>query len=150
MIYEPFTLDRTTHALTFQRRIAATPDWLFRAWTDPAQLRLWWDPTGKPLVRAEVDLRPGGSMTLVTADHAAHPFVGVYTKIDPPHGLEFEAMGAQGTVSLRAQGDVTELLVEIRCASAEHLEQMLKMGVAQGTAVTVNNLAAHAARLLAA
>ena len=54
-------------------------------------------------------------------------------------------MGAHGTVTLRALGDETEVLVEIRCASADDLEQMLKMGVAQGTAVTLDNLTAHAA-----
>jgi len=41
---------------------------------------------------------------------------------------------------LTAEGDTTLLVVEIRCASAEHLQQFLKMGVHLGTERTLDNL----------
>ncbi len=144
-----FTLDETTHAIRMDRRIRATPQWLFAAWTDPEQLRLWWDPSGAPLAVCEVDARVGGALRLVTADHPDHAFAGIYRRIDPPHRLEFDAMGAHGTVTFRALGDETEMVVEIRCASAEHLAQFVAMGVADGTAQTVDNLVARAGRVLA-
>jgi uncharacterized protein YndB with AHSA1/START domain len=143
-----FTLDKTTHAIRMDRRIRATPDWLFQAWVDPAQLRLWWDPAGHPLAVCEVDLRVGGALTLAPPGQA-HAFTGVYTRIDPPHGLEFDALGAHGTVSFRPQGADTERVVEIRCASAEHLAQFVQMGVAEGTAATMDNLVARAEGALA-
>ena len=40
----------------------------------------------------------------------------------------------------------TRLTVLIRCASAEHFEQFLKIGVAKGTAQTLDNLVAFTGR----
>lgn len=145
-----FTLDRTTQTIRMMRQIRATPDWLFQSWVDPAQLRLWWDPTGKPLTRCEIDLRVGGGLLLATADHTQHPFAGTYTRIEPPHRLEFDALGAHGIVTFRALGEMTEMVLEIRCTSAEHLEQFLQLGVAEGTAQTVDNLVTRADRQRAA
>lgn len=145
-----FALDRATHTIRLERRIRATPDWLFQSWTDPARLTQWWDPTGKPLARCDVDLRVGGGLCLATADQADHPFAGTYTRIEPPHRLEFEAMGAAGTVTFRAEGEVTEMRVEIRCRSEDHLADFLRFGVAEGTARTVDNLVALADRPRAA
>lgn len=141
-----FTLDRATHTIRLERRVRATPDWLFKSWTDPARLMQWWDPTGKPLARCEVDLRVGGGLHFATVDHADHAFIGTYTRIEPPHRLEFEAMGAAGTVTFQAAGAETDMRVEIRCRSAAHLEDFLRFGVAEGTARTVDNLVALAER----
>lgn len=144
-----FIIDQATHAIRMDRRIRATPDWLFTAWVDPAQLRLWWDPSGTPLAVCEVDLRVGGALRLVSVDHPGHAFTGIYRHIDPPHRLEFDALGAHGTVTFRALGEETEMVVEIRCTSAEHLAQFVQLGVADGTAATVDNLVARAERALA-
>ena len=148
-----FFIDEATHAIRMDRRIKATPDWLFSAWVDPAQLRLWWDPSGKPLAICEVDLREGGALKLVGADASAHAFTGIYRRIDRPHRLEFDALGAHGTVTFQPLGDfvgdVTEMVVEIRCASAEHLAQFVQRGVADDTATTVDNLMALAERATA-
>ena len=145
-----YIVDQTTHSIRMDRRIKASPDWLFNAWVDPAQLRLWWDPTGKPLAICEVDLRVGGALRLVNADHPDHAFAGIYRRIDPPHRLDFEAMGAQGTVTFKPAGEITEMTLEIRCASAEHLAMFMQMGVADGTAQTVDNLVARAELVFAA
>lgn len=145
-----FTLDRATHTIRLERRIRATPDWLFRSWTDPARLSLWWDPAGAPLARCDVDLRVGGVLHLATAAQADHPFIGTYTRIEPPHRLDFEAMGAAGTVTFQADGEATEMRVEIRCRSEDHLADFLRFGVAEGTARTVDNLVALADRSRAA
>ena len=143
-----FIIDQTNHAIRMNRRIRATPDWLFSAWVEPAQLRLWWDPEGKPLAICEVDLREGGALKLVNAGQADHAFTGTYSRIDRPNRLEFDALGAHGTVTFRALGDETEMVVEIRCTSAEHLTQFVKMGVADGTSRTMDNLVALADRVL--
>ena len=148
MTTERFNVDQATHAIRMDRRIRATPDWLFSAWVDPAQLRLWWDPSGTPLAICEVDLREGGALRLVSADHPEHAFVGIYRRIERPNRLEFDALGAHGTVTFRADGEDTEMVVEIRCTSAEHLAQFIAMGVADGTAQTVDNLVARAERAL--
>ncbi len=142
MMSEPSTIDRTTLSVSFQRTIQASADDVFDAWTDPQQVSVWWDPTGTPLRSCEIDLKSGGTFRFENEGHSP-PFAGVYRTIERPTKLVFEAMGATGTVEISMQGSVTSLRVTIRCASREHLEQLVKLGVADGTARTLDNLVSH-------
>lgn len=139
-----FIVDQTTHTLRVERRMRATQDWLFSAWMTPAMLRLWWDPSGVPLAVCDIDARVGGTLRLVSAGNEQHGFAGTYRLIDRPNRIEFDAMGAAGSVVFRAEGEDTMMVVEIRCPTAEHLERMLQVGVAEGTAQTMDNLVAYA------
>jgi len=136
-------VDTAAHCIRLERRFVAPPELVFEAWTRPEHMACWWDPTGEPLLVCEIDLRPGGAFRFVTRTHPALPFAGVYGDIDPPHRLTFEAMGAVGCVLIAADGDATRLLVEIQCASQEHLQQFLRAGVDQGTSGTLDNLVAY-------
>ena len=73
------------------RLIDAPRDHVFRAWTDPDQLRRWWGPGAFSCPEAEVDLRPGGSYRLVMAPTEGEPFVlgGTYREVDPPSRLVY-------------------------------------------------------------
>jgi uncharacterized protein YndB with AHSA1/START domain len=135
-----FTIDSATHTLRFVRRLAGTPGRVFAAWTDPRQVERWWDPAGEPLARCDIDLRVGGAFTFVSRSHPDRPFSGVYREIAPPARLVFEAMGAEGLVSLAPSGAGTEMIVEIVCADEAHLRQFVAMGVAAGTGATLDNL----------
>jgi uncharacterized protein YndB with AHSA1/START domain len=137
------TIDPTTFTITFRRSFAATREDVFDAWTDPERIKHWWDPTGTPLAECAVDLRPGGSFRFATASDHAPPFAGVYSDVERPVRIVFDAMGAVGTVKLEAEADTTRMTVTIRCASAEHLEQFVKLGVDSGTDRTLDNLVAH-------
>lgn len=140
------TIDRDTFTITFTRAIAAEPARVFDAWTEPQHLTWWWDPTGRPLAACTVDLRVGGAFTFTNAGDAhSPPFAGVYRRIERPTELVFDALGAHGTVHLAAQGGGTAMTVSIRCASAEQLAQFVALGVADNTARTLDNLAAHLA-----
>ena len=48
-------------AIDLERRFRASPERVFRAWTQPAALREWWCPAGWIASEIEVDLRVGGS-----------------------------------------------------------------------------------------
>lgn len=137
------TIDRTTHTITFRRSFAAPPEEVFAAWTEPERIEQWWDPSGTPLAECTVDLRPGGAFRFVNASGHAPPFSGVYRVIERPAQLVFDAMGALGTVRLEASEGATRMTVTIRCSSAEHLEQFVKLGVAEGTDRTLDNLVAY-------
>lgn len=139
------TADRAQLTLHFERTLEATPTEVFDAWTQAEQMRLWWDPTGTPLVECTIEARLNGAFRFVTAGHAP-PFQGVYSVFDRPGRLEFDALGAHGTVLLAAHPRGTSMKVSIRCASAEHFEQFVKLGVQQGTTVTLNNLVKRFAR----
>ncbi len=136
-------LDPATFTITFERSIAASVEQIFDAWTQPEHISQWWDPTGAPLVACTIDLRPGGAFRFVTDGHAP-PFEGAYRVVERPSKLVFDAMGSTGTVLLERKGGKTHLTVTIRCASAEHLEQFVKIGVDVGTNKTLDNLVVHA------
>jgi uncharacterized protein YndB with AHSA1/START domain len=135
------TIDRNTFTITFQRRFGAPREVVFAAWTEPEHIQHWWDPTGEPLSECTVDLRAGGSFKF-TNRNSAHgpPFAGVYRIIERPAQLVFEALGAVGTVRLETKDGMTHMTVSIRCASSEHLEQFLKVGVDVHTERTFDNL----------
>jgi uncharacterized protein YndB with AHSA1/START domain len=133
------TIDREQKTVSFERLLSASPEEAFDAWTRPEQIAQWWDPTGTPLVSCSIDLRPKGAFQFVTAGHAP-PFEGVYDVIDRPGRLEFHAMGAKGTVTLRRHEQGTLMSVSIQCPSTEHFEMFVKLGVQTGTARTLDNL----------
>jgi uncharacterized protein YndB with AHSA1/START domain len=135
-------VDPATFTITFERSLAADREQVFDAWTKPEQISQWWDPTGSPLVECTIDLRVGGAFRFVNDGHSP-PFEGVYRIVDRPAKLVFDALGAVGTVLVESRGARTHLTVTIRCASAEHLEQLVKVGVAVGTDKTLDNLVAH-------
>ncbi|MGZ9811039.1 SRPBCC family protein [Pseudoroseicyclus sp. H15] len=135
-----FEIDRAAHTIRFTRHFSAPPERVYAAWTEPEQLSQWWDPTGKPLAACEMDLREGGTFRFVNVDHAAHPFEGTYTRVDPPRGFGMAAMGATSEVTFEPEGEGTRMVMEMRCSSAEQLEMFLQRGIADGTAVTLRNL----------
>lgn len=139
-------IDRSSNTIRLVRELVASPEDVFDAWTQPDQVAVWWDPTGKPLAECTVDLRPGGSFRFVTADHPEMPFMGIYRLIERPYRLEFDAMQARGRVTLQPLGANARLTVEIQCGSAEHLEQFIKMGIDTGTGRTLDNLVDYAKR----
>jgi uncharacterized protein YndB with AHSA1/START domain len=139
---QAFEIDRTKNTITLARRIKATPARLYEAWTTPEQVALWWDPAGTPLADCEIDLRVGGKLRFVNAG-SGHPFDGTFRVIEPPNRLVFDSMGTRGELTFVADGTRTLMTLVMTCGSAEHLEQFLKMGIADGTARTLDNLVAY-------
>lgn len=139
------TIDRDTFTIRFERRFEAPPEAVFSAWTTPAEVSAWWDPTGAPLVACDIDLRPGGAFAFVNSGHAP-PFTGTYREVSAPSRLAFDAMGALGTVLIEGDAGGARMVVTIACPSAEHLAQFLAFGVDVGTAQTLDNLVAFVAR----
>jgi uncharacterized protein YndB with AHSA1/START domain len=64
---------------------------LFEAWTMPEHLRQWWGCEGSTVPHCEIDLRVGGSWSLVMrmADGSNHPFRGTFREIARPNRLVF-------------------------------------------------------------
>lgn len=129
-------------ALTIRlvRVVDARPGDVFDAWTKPEQMSQWWDPSGKPLVVCEIDLKVGGEFRFVTRGHPEMPFAGVYVEIVRPDRLVFESSGATGRVIFAEAVGRTHMTVSIECASKEQFELYLKIGVDADTGVTLDNL----------
>lgn len=139
-------IDRAAHAIVLSRTLPAPRERVFEAWTQAEQVTCWWDPSGEPLKHCEIDLRPGGAFRFAS-QHAPddQPFAGIYREVLSPDILVFEAMGAIGRVLFKDTAGGTHLTVRIECGSADNLEQFLKIGIADGTAKTLDNLADYIA-----
>ncbi|MFI5228908.1 MAG: SRPBCC domain-containing protein [Gemmatimonadales bacterium] len=83
----------TPNVVRVSQTIRATPERLFHAWTDPAQLARWWRMNGPgwTFAGAALDLRVGGQYRLAMTgpDGKTHTAFGVYREIDPPKRLAF-------------------------------------------------------------
>jgi len=132
-------VDEATLTISFERRLPVPRERVFDAWTRSEQVAEWWDPTGARLVTCEIDLRVGGKFTFVNEGHGP-PFAGTYTTIDRPARLAFDALGSAGTIDFERVPEGTRMRVAIRCASHEHLQHFVKLGVAEGTDRTLDNL----------
>lgn len=70
----------------------ATPDRVYRAWTEPSEVRKWFGYRPNFLVDAAIDLRPGGAYRFTfppTDEFAEHGFEGAYEEIAPAERLAF-------------------------------------------------------------
>ncbi len=112
--------DRYAAALVVRRLIRSTPEKLFAAWTEPAQLVHWWGPDGVSCPGAELDLSPGGRYRIgnLCPDGSLIWIAGVFEVIDPPHRLIYtwrlESQSGEServTVSFEPQGASTEVII---------------------------------------
>lgn len=72
-------------ALEITRVLDAPPDRVFRAWTDPGQVRRWWGPAGFSTPHCAMDLRPGGAWHICMRSPEGRDYwsKGVYQEIVP-------------------------------------------------------------------
>ena len=64
----------TAHDITVTRVLDAPREAVWRAWTEPGQLARWWGPRGWSTQASQVtvDLRPGGTMRMLSNAWAPH------------------------------------------------------------------------------
>jgi len=87
--------------VTVERVIDAPPHDVFRAWTNPDEIKRWFVPGEFQTSEATVDLRTGGGYRFVmhAPDGSPMPISGIYQEIDEPELLvytwkwEVEGMG---------------------------------------------------------
>lgn len=79
------------HELVLTRLIAAPPEAVYRAWTDPELIKLWFTPRPWTTPVVETDVRPGGSSYILMRGPQGeeHPNRGVYLEVVPNRKLVF-------------------------------------------------------------
>lgn len=99
------------------KRLPATPDEVYDAWTDPKSLMQWMTPGDAKSCKAKMDVRVGGKFHIdMIGEKQTYPHDGEYLKLDRPKVIEFTwiSPGTQMqrtvvTVELRRVGEETEL-----------------------------------------
>lgn len=112
----------TSAPLRISRVFRRDRDTVFRAWTEPEQLRRWSCPPAATITEAQVDLVVGGRFRFVmeSPDGARYTAFGTYREIVPPERLVYtwdweepdQAMGdTLVTVEFRDVDGATEIVL---------------------------------------
>ncbi len=77
--------------LVLERIIEASPEAIFKAWTDPKMLKEWFVPKPWTLSDVKLDVRTGGSNSFVMngPDGEKFPNAGVYLEVVPNEKIVF-------------------------------------------------------------
>ena len=107
-------------ALVIQRRIRASAERLFLAWTEPQQLRAWWGPSPVTCSDAQVDLRVGGRYRIdnLLPNGETLSIVGEFIEIERPSKLVYTWQTSHAnlessivTVQFEPDGDATRVII---------------------------------------
>lgn len=124
-------------SLVARKRIEASVEKVFEAWTDPQKLKKWWGPKTVICEDAELDLKTGGLYRLANRfpDGTLIWIRGVFELVEPPHKLiyswETEPTSAgveRVTVQFVAKGDATEVSVRHEKITNEILRDQHQQG----------------------
>jgi len=154
---------RLNRGFTVTRLLDAPPEMVFQAWTDPAYLEWFFNPTTVPDGPATVDLRVGGQWRQHMKIDAERQYVtgGIYREIVPNKKLVF-SFGAIGgwpaidpdrlddgplvTIDLKPVGRQTEMKLHLELPdhlSEERSREWLETGMEDGWGQTVDRLVAR-------
>ena len=119
------------------RLIAASPDKVWRAWTDPALLPTWFGPAGYSCKTKEIDLRIGGQwrFDMIGPDGTVYANRHRFSAMVKPARLEFVLDGDDDAgpqmavvVEMVAEGDGTRITQTMTFPSVEHRDGALAFG----------------------
>jgi uncharacterized protein YndB with AHSA1/START domain len=146
--------------LLLTRLIDAPPASVFRCWTEPELIVQWFTPPPWKTIRAEIDLRAGGSSLIVMQgpDGTEMPNRGVYLEVVPNERLVFtDAYSAgwvpadkpffTGILTFSDEGGKTRYTARARHWTVEDCAQHEQMGFHEGWGIATDQLAALAATL---
>jgi len=118
-------MERTPHRespqpaqFAIQRSYRAAPQKVWRAWTEPQALSLWFGSGPGSVTAAEIDLRVGGRYRIAFTgpDGEAHEVSGVYQEVVPHRRLVFSwawkstpERVSRVSIDLKAVADGTEM-----------------------------------------
>lgn len=146
--------------LVLTRFIDASPDALFRCWTEPALIEQWFVPKPWTIARADVDLRVGGANLIVmrSPDGEEMPNRGIYLEIVPGRKIVFTDAYIQawtpsekpfmtGIITFEPEDGGTRYTALVRHWTKTDRDAHEQMGFHEGWGQCADQLAALAATL---
>ena len=80
----------TAGRVALTRTIAASPEQVFRAWTDPEQMMKWACPDPGAELEIASEVRPGGAFRIrMNMPDGVHTAVGEYREVDRPNRVVY-------------------------------------------------------------
>jgi uncharacterized protein YndB with AHSA1/START domain len=148
--------DAEALTLTVTAELDATLQQAWQLWADPRLLERWWGPPTYPATVVDHDLAPGGQVSYYMTGPEGDRVHGWWrvTEASPPKGLEFEDGFADAggepdptkptmimQVSIQESlGGRTQMAIRTSFSSAEDMEQMAAMGMAEGMTTAVSQI----------
>lgn len=150
--------------ITIERVFDAPVQKVWRAWTDPSQLKQWWGPKGVTTPECRVDLRVGGEIYAVMLagpmlgpmTGQRWPMRGVFTDIVENEKLVFanNAVAEDGTVLLEGEttvifedvGGKTKMTLTARAKGLAPQAPQMLAGMQQGWGESIDKLGELVAR----
>ncbi len=116
------------------RVLDASPDLVFRAFSDPAHLARWWGPKGFTNTFHEFDLRPGGAWRFVMhgPDGAHYQNHSVFVEFVPPERIVINHVSGPHfhlTITLAEQAGRTKLSWRMLFESAAECDKVKTFAV---------------------
>lgn len=134
------------------RMFNATPEIVYKCWTQPEHFVKWWGPDGFSTTLKEMDVRVGGLWRFVmhSADGEDFPDKAVYEEIIPnekliyTHGWDLEGKENETfhvVVTFENLNNQTKLTMRMKFQNPIELERVKRFGAVKGNQQTLNRLA---------
>jgi uncharacterized protein YndB with AHSA1/START domain len=142
--------------LAIEAELDASPERVWKLWSDPRQLERWWGPPTYPATFTAHDLRPGGRVTyhltgpegdqprgyweIVEADEPRSlVFRDGFANEDGSPNTDLPVTTVRATISAIGQGR-TRMTIESVYPNTEAMEQLLAMGMEEGLKQAVGQI----------
>lgn len=142
-----FEVDKDNLEVRITRVFAATPERLWKAFSDPEEIVRWWSDTKVD----KHDFRVGGAWRFVSdgSDGGVHAFRGEFKEIDEPRKIvrtfEYEPWAGHvltESVTFEPQGAGKTLVTTVsKYANLDDLEGMVQSGMERGATAGQDRLA---------
>ena len=142
--------------LKLERVIDVPPSLVWRAWTEPEHLKVWFCPRPWSVTDCEIDLRPGGIFrtTMCSPEGQEFPNTGcildvvheerlIFTDALLPGYRPAEKPFMTGVVTLTSEGEGTRYVAMALHHNEEARKQHEDMGFEQGWGTALDQLVAH-------
>jgi uncharacterized protein YndB with AHSA1/START domain len=142
-------------SLVVERTFDAPRELIWKAWTSPEHVALWWGYQGVKLPICEIDLREGGSYRFVqhAPDGSELPFIGVYKEVVKPERLVYTQIFDVEPYSIHESvvydtfteepDGKTRLSSRTEYATLEGLQGALASGAEAGAVASMEQFAEH-------